>query len=138
MVLERTKWAGFHLNIRPPFLISLSALESSMDLYHRQNPSARRSLKRKLEQDFTDGGEEDPAKADRKVLVLESQEPPQDLLGEVVSQVTILKSTLSSSQSDRLAAKRAVNLLCDLAKNGACSSLSPYILVQFIFTLLLA
>lgn len=92
-----------------------------MDLHQRQNAAVRRSLKRKLEQEFTDEGV-DQVRADRKVLVLESQRPPQDLLGEVVSQVTVLNSSFSSSQSDRVAAKRAVHVLCELAKNGTCFS----------------
>ncbi|XP_054818516.1 ARM REPEAT PROTEIN INTERACTING WITH ABF2-like isoform X2 [Prosopis cineraria] len=83
-----------------------------------QPPSsaARRSLKRKLEQEFAEEGADQPT-ADRKVLVVEPQQPRQDLLSEIVSQVTILNSTFSSSQSDRLAAKRAVHVLCELAKN---------------------
>ncbi|KAI9119247.1 hypothetical protein K1719_009922 [Acacia pycnantha] len=83
-----------------------------------QPPSsaARRSLKRKLEQEFEEDGA-DQLTPDRKGLVFEPQKPHQDLLSEIVSQVTILNSSFSSSQSDGLAAKRAVHVLCELAKN---------------------
>lgn len=102
-----------------------------MDLHQRQTSDVRRSLKRKLELEFTD----DPADqvgADRKVLVIESQEPCQDLLGEVASQVNVLNSSLSSSQSDRVAAKRAVHVLCELAKNGTCFSLFIFYILVFV------
>ncbi|KAI9117638.1 hypothetical protein K1719_011804 [Acacia pycnantha] len=76
----------------------------------------RRSLKRNRKQEFAEEGAVHPT-TDCKVLALEPQQSHQDLLSEVVAQVTILNSSLSSSQSDRLAAKRAAHLLYELAEN---------------------
>ncbi|KAI9117302.1 hypothetical protein K1719_011468 [Acacia pycnantha] len=76
----------------------------------------RRSLKRNRKQEFAEEGAVYPT-TDCKVLALEPQQSHQDLLSEVVAQVTILNSSLSSSQSDRLAAKRAAHLLYELAEN---------------------
>ncbi|KAI9117262.1 hypothetical protein K1719_011428 [Acacia pycnantha] len=76
----------------------------------------RRSLKRNHKQEFVEEGAVHPT-TDCKVLALEPQQSHQDLLSEVVAQVTILNSSLSSSQSDRLAAKRAAHLLSELAEN---------------------
>ncbi|XP_028753653.1 ARM REPEAT PROTEIN INTERACTING WITH ABF2-like [Neltuma alba] len=47
------------------------------------------------------------------------QEFSVDFLGDVVTQVSILNSSLSSSQSDRLAAKRAVDVLFAVGHNEA-------------------
>ncbi|KAK4276016.1 hypothetical protein QN277_019017 [Acacia crassicarpa] len=83
-----------------------------------QPPSSagRRSLKRNRKQEFAEEGAVHPT-TDCKVLALEPQQSHQDLLSEVVAQVTILNSSLSSSQSDRLTAKRAAHLLSELAEN---------------------
>ncbi|KAK4257311.1 hypothetical protein QN277_006914 [Acacia crassicarpa] len=79
--------------------------------------TGRRSLKRNRKQKFVEEGAVHPT-TDCKVLALEPQQSLQDLLTEVVAQVTILNSSLSSSESDRLAAKRAAHLLSELAKNA--------------------
>ncbi|XVF32582.1 hypothetical protein REPUB_Repub17cG0094500 [Reevesia pubescens] len=79
---------------------------------HRKKPQARKSLKRKLEQEF----EED--KADRcKVPVVESRRTHQHLLRDVGLHVDLLNSTFSFSEADRAAAKRSTHFLSELAKN---------------------
>ena len=94
-----------------------------MDHHHHQSQTstARRSLKRKLEQQFTEE-EADQVEADRKILIREPQELQQDLANRVLAQVKFLNSSFPSSKSDRAAAKRAVSVLCELAKNGNCFS----------------
>ncbi|KAK6164672.1 hypothetical protein DH2020_001536 [Rehmannia glutinosa] len=67
--------------------------------------SSRRSLKRKLDEEF-DG---DTGRA--------GDRSPQDLVREVRAQVEILDSAFSSAEKDRLAAKNAINVLSDLARN---------------------
>ncbi|CAK9151067.1 unnamed protein product [Ilex paraguariensis] len=69
--------------------------------------SGRRSLKRKLEEDFEEG---------RKIVSL-SLDGHQDLVREVRDQVEILESTFSSIEADRASAKRAIHILSELAKN---------------------
>ncbi|KAI9117470.1 hypothetical protein K1719_011636 [Acacia pycnantha] len=76
----------------------------------------RRSLKRNRKQEFAEERVVHP-RTDCKVLAIEPQQSHQDLSSEAVAQVTILNSSLSSSQSDRLAAKRAARLLFRLAQN---------------------
>ncbi|KAK6164694.1 hypothetical protein DH2020_001558 [Rehmannia glutinosa] len=81
---------------------------------HREQSSAtssssRRSLKRKLDEEF-DGdsgiaGDQSP------------QDSHQDLVREVRAQVEILESAFSYAEKDRLAAKNAINVLSDLARN---------------------
>ena len=71
--------------------------------------SARKSLKRKLEEDFG---------ADRKIATLSPRQTHQDLIREIRTQVEILDSTFSSIEADRAAAKRAVHVISELAKNG--------------------
>ncbi|CAA0816715.1 ARM REPEAT PROTEIN INTERACTING WITH ABF2 [Striga hermonthica] len=71
--------------------------------------SSRRSLKRKLDEEFGDdrlriGGES----------VSESQ---RDLASEIRIQVEILDSSFSSAGQDRASAKRAIHVLSELAKN---------------------
>ncbi|KAK6141397.1 hypothetical protein DH2020_024845 [Rehmannia glutinosa] len=71
--------------------------------------SSRRSLKRKLDEEF-DGdsgiaGDQSP------------QDSHQDLVREVRAQVEILESAFSYAEKDRLAAKNAINVLSDLARN---------------------
>ncbi|XVE73134.1 hypothetical protein DITRI_Ditri11bG0093200 [Diplodiscus trichospermus] len=78
-----------------------------------QKPQTRRSLKRKLEQEFEEG------KADRsKVPVVESRRAHQDLICDVRLHVDLLSSTFSSfSEAHRAAAKRSTRFLSELAKN---------------------
>ncbi|KAL0391009.1 UNVERIFIED_CONTAM: arm repeat protein interacting with a [Sesamum calycinum] len=81
---------------------------------HRENSastssSSRRSLKRKLDEEFGDdrgriGGESPP-------------DSHQDLVREVRTQVEILDSAFSSNEQDRASAKRAIHVLSELAKN---------------------
>ncbi|KAL0370523.1 UNVERIFIED_CONTAM: arm repeat protein interacting with a [Sesamum angustifolium] len=81
---------------------------------HRENSAAtssssRRSLKRKLDEEFGDdrgriGGESPP-------------DSHQDLVREVRTQVEILDSAFSSNEQDRASAKRAIHVLSELAKN---------------------
>ncbi|XVF21773.1 hypothetical protein REPUB_Repub12eG0118900 [Reevesia pubescens] len=79
---------------------------------HQKKPQTRRSLKRKLEQEF----EED--KVDRcKIPVVETRLTHQDLLRDVCFHVDLLNSTFSFSEADRAAAKRSTHLLSELAKN---------------------
>ncbi|PSS06379.1 ARM REPEAT PROTEIN INTERACTING WITH like [Actinidia chinensis var. chinensis] len=70
--------------------------------------SARKSLKRKLEEDF---------EADRKIATLSPRQTHQDLIREIRTQMEILDSTFSSIEADRAAAKRAVHVISELAKN---------------------
>ncbi|KAK9282320.1 hypothetical protein L1049_005234 [Liquidambar formosana] len=78
--------------------------------YHHRPDAARKGLKRKLEQDFEE--------ADRKIASLAPHDDHQDLLREIRAQVSILDSTFSPAEADRAAAKRATQLLTELAKNG--------------------
>lgn len=71
--------------------------------------SARKSLKRKLEEEF---GE------DARLEALAQPHALHDLVREVSGHVGVLKSVLSSSEADRSAALRAVHVLTELAKNG--------------------
>ncbi|KAG5587137.1 hypothetical protein H5410_047571 [Solanum commersonii] len=78
-------------------------------LTERSSSSARRSLKRKLEEDLQD---------DRKVSPsISSEDGHQDLEREVRTQVEILESSFSSSESDRASSKRAIHVLSEFAKN---------------------
>lgn len=90
-----------------------------------QPPSSavRRSLKRKLEQQFEEESVDQPSSPHRKPLVLPPRMSHQDFLSEVASQVAFLNSCSSSSESDRFAAKHAAHVLCELAKNGNFLSL---------------
>lgn len=73
----------------------------------RSGSSARRSLKRKLEQeDFHEN-----------IDVPLSPQNHQDLLADVGAQVQVLNTAFSWSESDRAAAKRATHHLSELAKN---------------------
>ncbi|XP_047259653.1 ARM REPEAT PROTEIN INTERACTING WITH ABF2-like isoform X1 [Capsicum annuum] len=79
----------------------------------RSSSSGRRSLKRKLEEDLED---------DRKVSSSSSssqssEDAHQDLAREVRTQVEILESSFSSSESDRASSKRAIHVLSEFAKN---------------------
>lgn len=80
---------------------------------HEQLPSssaARRSLKRKFDEDFED---------DRRIDDVSTGDVNQDLVREVRTQVEILDSTFSAIEADRASAKRATQILSELAKNGS-------------------
>ena len=66
-------------------------------------------MKRKLEEDFG---------VDHKIATLSPRQTHQDLIREIRTQVEILDSTFSSIEADRAAAKRAVHVISELAKNG--------------------
>ncbi|KAL3531345.1 hypothetical protein ACH5RR_010667 [Cinchona calisaya] len=86
-------------------------MENQSQKRHEQSPSsseARRSLKRKLDEDFED---------DRKIDALSPTDDHQDLVLEVRTQVEILDSTFSSIEADRASAKSAIQILSELAKN---------------------
>ncbi|XP_027115643.1 ARM REPEAT PROTEIN INTERACTING WITH ABF2 [Coffea eugenioides] len=86
-------------------------MENQSQRRHEQLPSssaARRSLKRKLDEDFED---------DRKIEALSPPDAHQDLVREVRTQVQILDSTFSSIEADRASSKRAIQILSELAKN---------------------
>ncbi|KAI8522899.1 hypothetical protein RHMOL_Rhmol13G0032600 [Rhododendron molle] len=70
--------------------------------------SARKNLKRKLEEDFEE---------DRKVVALSPRDNQEDLVRNIRTQVDILDSTFSPIEADRLAAKTSIHVLCELAKN---------------------
>ncbi|CAI0448891.1 unnamed protein product [Linum tenue] len=93
--------------------ISFLFLSAPMD--RRSTTTAKRILKRKLEQEFAaeDG-------RNRKVMVSESDNavPQQDKRSEIESQVRVLNSTFSSSESDRAASRTAAQFLSQLAKNA--------------------
>lgn len=80
---------------------------------HEQLPSSsaeRRSLKRKFDEDFEDDGRIDD---------VSTGDVNQDLVREVRTQVEILDSTFSAIEADRASAKRATQILSELAKNGS-------------------
>lgn len=113
-----------------------------MDLRQKsQKVPARRSLKRKLEQDFE---EETP---DRKVPIVESDYSDRDLASDIRAHVDTLNSSFSSNESDRAAAKRAAQALSELAKNGtvfgflglfASTSANAYIVIYRVYVFVLA
>ncbi|KAK9057303.1 hypothetical protein SSX86_022138 [Deinandra increscens subsp. villosa] len=70
--------------------------------------SVRRSLKRKLEDEFI---------ADRKITSSDDAAAQQDLASEVRAQVEILDSNFSSVEADRALVKRSIHILSELAKN---------------------
>lgn len=92
---------------------TLSPMENQAKRSKQSSSSSgsRRSLKRKLDEDFED---------DRKVSSHE------DLAPEVRTQVEILESTFSSTEADRASAKRAIHVLSELAKNGNSKSRFPF------------
>ncbi|GER55303.1 PIB25 armadillo repeat protein, partial [Striga asiatica] len=103
-------------------LISLSIISFPMDSKNQSSgrpdreqsaaavaSSSRRSLKRKLDEEFGD---------DRLRIGGESaSESQRDLANEIRIQVEILDSSLSSAGQDRASAKRAIHVLSELAKN---------------------
>ncbi|CAH9133986.1 unnamed protein product [Cuscuta epithymum] len=76
---------------------------------HSSISGSKRSLKRKLDEDF----EEDRL----RIVSLSSDDANQDIIREVRSQVQILGASFSSSEPDRAASKRAIHILSELAKN---------------------
>lgn len=91
-------------------------MENQCQKRHELLPSssaARRSLKRKLDEDFGD---------DRKIDALSPRDDHQDLAGDIRTQVEILQSSFSSIEADRAAAKRAIQILSDFAKNGGAGT----------------
>ncbi|XAR61202.1 hypothetical protein NMG60_11034840 [Bertholletia excelsa] len=76
---------------------------------HEQSSiSARKNLKRKLEGEFEE---------DRKIITLTTHDARQDLIRDVRAHVDILDSMISSIEADRAAAKRAIHVLSELARN---------------------
>ncbi|KAJ6412327.1 hypothetical protein OIU84_005396 [Salix udensis] len=78
----------------------------------RPTISTRKSLKRKLEQDF-----EQENRGRHKIPAAEGFETHQKLTHHIHSLVDILNTTFSSLESDRAAAKRATSVLSQIAKN---------------------
>ncbi|XP_047333820.1 ARM REPEAT PROTEIN INTERACTING WITH ABF2 [Impatiens glandulifera] len=70
--------------------------------------SARKSLKRKLEEDYD---------VDRKIASLSHHDSQEDLVKEVISQVQILRTTFTSLEANRASAKHAIHILSEFAKN---------------------
>ncbi|XP_048230639.1 ARM REPEAT PROTEIN INTERACTING WITH ABF2-like [Ricinus communis] len=82
-----------------------------------QTITARKSLKRKLEQDFHEDRDHD---RNRKIPAIEADDDDttrEDLARDIQAHVDVLNSTFSSLEADRAAAKRAANLLSQFAKN---------------------
>ncbi|XP_050236479.1 ARM REPEAT PROTEIN INTERACTING WITH ABF2-like [Mercurialis annua] len=81
--------------------------------------TTRRSVKRKLEQEFHE--ERDPAHKRTAISIdvddVVDDDVREDLAREIHAHVDVLNSNFSSVEADRGAAKRAVNLLAQLAKN---------------------
>ncbi|XP_042048528.1 ARM REPEAT PROTEIN INTERACTING WITH ABF2-like [Salvia splendens] len=73
------------------------------------SPSSRRSLKRKLEEEYGEDrasvGGESPAASQ------------QDLIRDIKAQVEILDAVFSAAEQDRASAKHAIHVLSELAKN---------------------
>ncbi|KAK9945302.1 hypothetical protein M0R45_010824 [Rubus argutus] len=82
-----------------------------MDRPPKRTVTTRRSLKRKLQEDFVEENQEN--EPDRKSPAVE----PQDPLREIRALVKVLESAVSSSEADRAAAKVAARALVELAKN---------------------
>ncbi|XP_076922484.1 ARM REPEAT PROTEIN INTERACTING WITH ABF2-like [Bidens hawaiensis] len=76
---------------------------NKQQLHEQPTNSVRRSLKRKLEDEF--------------ITSSSSSSAPQDLLSQVRVQVQILESTLSYAEADRALVKRSIHILSELAKN---------------------
>lgn len=76
--------------------------------------STRRSLKRKLDQEFQEEQDQRQQPSDRKIPSIAPHDTLKDLLSEVRSFVGIL----GSADADRADIKRATHALCELAKNG--------------------
>ncbi|TYH93900.1 hypothetical protein ES332_A12G005000v1 [Gossypium tomentosum] len=79
---------------------------------HQNKPQTRRSLKRKLEQEF----EED--KSGRcKAAVVESQRTHEDIIRDVRIHVDVLNTCISFTEAHRVAAKCSAQLLSEIAMN---------------------
>ncbi|XP_012435853.1 ARM REPEAT PROTEIN INTERACTING WITH ABF2 [Gossypium raimondii] len=79
---------------------------------HQNKPQTRRSLKRKLEQEF----EED--KSGRcKAVVVESRRTHQDIIRDVRIHVDVLNTCISFTEAHRAAAKCSAQLLSKIAMN---------------------
>ncbi|KAK5774312.1 hypothetical protein PVK06_042167 [Gossypium arboreum] len=79
---------------------------------HQNKPQTRRSLKRKLEQEF----EED--KSGRcKAAVVESQRTHEDIIRDVRIHVDVLNTCISFTEAHRAAAKCSAQLLSEIAMN---------------------
>lgn len=105
-----------------------------MDHRPNHNTFARRSLKRKLEQEFEEHEQEKDS--DRKIAFVETYNSHQDLIREVRARVQILESTFSSSEADRAAAKGAAHALSELAKDGIelnVDANTMYLLIHCVF-----
>ncbi|XP_021730785.1 ARM REPEAT PROTEIN INTERACTING WITH ABF2-like [Chenopodium quinoa] len=89
-----------------------------MDRSERRSGSARRSLKRKLEEDFHETRQ-------TKLDLSSTQKQPnhQDLIVEINSYVHLLHRSFSWSDSDRADSKRATHFFSELAKNEELASL---------------
>ncbi|KAL5561677.1 hypothetical protein UlMin_031424 [Ulmus minor] len=87
-----------------------------MEPKQNQIVSARRSLKRKLEQEFQEDQQLEQPK-DRKIPSLQPQDPHQDLIRDVRMHIRVLEIAFSSRESDRLQAKRSTHALSEMAKN---------------------
>lgn len=99
-------------------------MEKNNNKRHEQpTNSVRRSLKRKLEDDFI---------IDRKLTSSDDFTSQQDLVSEVRAQVEILDSTFSSIESDRALVKRSIHILSELAKNGTVVEFMNFCLILFV------
>lgn len=114
-----------HLSLSPWLSLShLSLMEKNNNKRHEQpTNSVRRSLKRKLEDDFI---------IDRKLTSSDDFTSQQDLVSEVRAQVEILDSTFSSIESDRALVKRSIHILSELAKNGTVVEFMNFCLILFV------
>ncbi|XP_031122806.1 ARM REPEAT PROTEIN INTERACTING WITH ABF2-like [Ipomoea triloba] len=76
---------------------------------HCSSSTSKKSLKRKLDEDFED---------DRlRIVSLSPEDAHQDIVREVRTQVEILGASFSSAEPDRASSKRAIHILSELAKN---------------------
>lgn len=83
-----------------------------MEFQRRQDQSLseRKGQKRKLDDELSDERQISPAPP--------TAEERAALLAEIADQVSVLESTFTWNEADRVAAKRATHALADLAKNG--------------------
>ncbi|KAH1072051.1 hypothetical protein J1N35_024379 [Gossypium stocksii] len=79
---------------------------------HQNKPQTRRSLKRKLEQEF----EEDKS-GPCKAAVVESRRTHQDIIRDVRIHVDVLNTCISFTEAHRAAAKCSAQLLSEIAMN---------------------
>ncbi|XP_059300908.1 ARM REPEAT PROTEIN INTERACTING WITH ABF2-like isoform X1 [Lycium ferocissimum] len=88
-------------------------MENQAKRSKQSSSTSRRSLKRKLDEDF----EDDNRKISSSPISRDDDDNHQDLVPEIRTQVDILESTFSSIEADRASAKRAIHVLSELAKN---------------------